>query len=280
MTTQDLKPQPMLVAFTGCWHADIVAARRALNFCRDNGVRVLIQTGDFLYDQPDASRVVQFVEDYIEINSLDIVIIGIRGNHDNPQMYFNLPPVTNLERLQTKFGITVLDAIDMNVPLRTISRNMVYAVDGTVLQIGDKSFGFCGGAYSVDRQYRKLNVSWWELEIPDIKAIEFLKTKSFDVLVSHEPPAGIEYNLPPNPYLDIANAELSRIPMGELLEAVKPSITVTGHMHLFLSRKFPFRTESTGDSEFLSVTLDHGHYRKAEKPVRETISDFIWTLEV
>ena len=47
-----------------------------------------------------------------------------------------------------------------------IARNIVHLMRGNVFTIEGKTFFCMGGAYSIDRIYRKKDVSWWSRELP------------------------------------------------------------------------------------------------------------------
>lgn len=254
----------MKIAFTGCWHSNHTAIRNALDFCRDAGITTLIQTGDFLYDHGSAYSALAFIERYCREYNFNIEIYGIRGNHDNPEMY-----TTGEE------GSIVIPS--NNDAYNILSDHVFYIKDGSIMKFGDTTFAFLGGAHSVDRCFREDGVSWWEGEAIDLEAVKTLSEETFDVLVTHEPPAGIEYPTlpPPPPVWDIVGAEASRIPAGEMIEKVKPGIVISGHMHLFQRRTMKYND----GTEFLSIILDHGHYPIRSKSGIQNLADFIWVMD-
>ena len=91
----------------------------------------------------------------------DIQFLSIRGNHDNP-VFFN-------------------DEIQEFSHLRLIR-------DYHVEFINDQKFLFVGGATSIDRKLRKLNISYWEDETFILKPDFVVEC---DVLVTHSAPIWI-----------------------------------------------------------------------------------------
>lgn len=250
----------MLIAFTGCWHSNYSAAVNAIDLCNKHGIKTLIQTGDFLFDRTEAALLIKKVEQYITKNNIDIRIIGIRGNHDNPEMY-------------REFPIT-----DATAPYGYISEHISYAPDGLVDTFDGVRIAFLGGAYSVDRAYRTVNVDYWEDEVVDLDKVYALNDETFDVFVSHEPPSQVSYTFNGGTRLPLWDTETPRqyaLAIGDMLDKVKPKVTVTGHMHLFQKRRFSY----ADGTEFLSVTLDHGHYRHYEKSANENLGDFIYVMD-
>lgn len=251
----------MLIAFAGCWHADPIAAERAINFCAENNIETLVQTGDWLYNYGAGRRLIKKVERLIKTKGIKLNVLGIRGNHDDPAMYrkFNIQP--------SPFG----------QPLPRVSDHMWHAPDGTVLTFDGVRFAFLGGAWSVDRAARVENVSYWKDEVTELDKIEALYGEDFQVLVTHEPPAGIDYVrlVQPPAWWDIENAERHREPSGALIQVKNPRLVITGHMHLYQDRTFMYRN----GKPFRSVTLDRGDYSVYEKEEASILSDFLAVVD-
>lgn len=101
----------------------------------------------------------------------------IDGNHENFSRLFALP---EKEMFNGKVGV--------------VSDSIFYLKRGEIYVINDKKFFCFGGAQSIDRHLRTLNVSWWEEEIPSTKemeyAIENLKRydNKVDYIISHTMP--------------------------------------------------------------------------------------------
>lgn len=249
----------MRIAFTGCWHSNWSAAKTAIDYCAEEGITTLIQTGDFLYNKTEGRKLVQQIEIYLDLHEINLEIIGIRGNHDDPAYYRSLPLIP-----------------DRN-GLAKISEHITHAPDGTILTFDNATIALLGGAHSVDHKARKEGISWWADEVPDPEAIKFLATQEFDVFVSHEAPSLIDYpRLPSQPqWWDIEGSNKIRESLGDLISQVKPRVTITGHMHISQKRTFNY---PNGQS-FYSVTLDHGHYGSREKTSMENLTEFLWVFD-
>jgi hypothetical protein len=99
------------------------------------------------------------------------------------------------------------------------------------------SFLALGGAYSIDRQRRIPNESWWpQEEITDAQIDDAIAGGKVDVLVSHDCPTGVEipgladsaHLWPP---IDLIRAENHRLQLRRVVDAVQPSRIWHGHYH-------------------------------------------------
>lgn len=79
-----------------------------------------------------------------------------------------------------------------------IRENIYHLMRGQVFEIDGKKIFTMGGAYSVDRMFRKLNVSYWEEEIPN--AAEMAEARSnlerhnyeVDYIITHTLPSSVK----------------------------------------------------------------------------------------
>ena len=78
------------------------------------------------------------------------------GNHENHNRLKNLPT-------ETKFGGTV----------GVVNDSIYHLKRGEIYTINDKTFFCFGGALSQDRYCRKLNISYWEDEVPNNQEMEY-----------------------------------------------------------------------------------------------------------
>jgi len=66
--------------------------------------------------------------------------------------------------------LAALETVPMfNSNVGVISKSVFHLKRGEVYTINKKTFFTMGGAYSIDRDDRVLNVSWWEAEVPSIE---------------------------------------------------------------------------------------------------------------
>lgn len=92
------------------------------------------------------------------------VIIGVRGNHDDPA-YFD-----------GAFGRS----------------NVLLVPDYTVIQAGNRRVLFVGGGISIDRKHRRAGVDYWEGEPPVHDEAKLLSAMPADVVITHTSPPFVE----------------------------------------------------------------------------------------
>lgn len=82
----------------------------------------------------------------------------------------------------------------MNARVHRIRKQIIHVLRGEILEINRKRIFCFGGAFSIDRSYRQLNISYWNDEIPaenEYKnGIENLERCNFqiDFVISHTCP--------------------------------------------------------------------------------------------
>ena len=140
---------------------------------------VLIQLGDFaLY-----WNILQTKEEHYWLNwlaSKRYTFAFLDGNHENHQMFWDLP-------LESKWGGLV------NVDHRQAG-DIYYLRRGEVYTINGKKIFVCGGAASIDKEYRTENVSWWATELLSSEDIDNaldnldLHDRKVDYMLTHTCP--------------------------------------------------------------------------------------------
>ena len=94
-------------------------------------------------------------------NRLQCKLFIVRGNHENR------PSNIHTYELATMYGGLVY--FEQEYP------NLIFAVDGEIYNIENKSFAVLGGAYSVDKHYRiERGWKWFEDEQPNNRDKKFL----------------------------------------------------------------------------------------------------------
>ncbi len=165
-------------------------------------------TDDFYLDKLDAL-----------CQERNIMILGIRGNHDIPDMFFR-------ESLQNK-RLSNIELVE----------------DYSYKTINNKIFVFAGGATSIDRRDRIIGKSYWKDEVFRLpESLDALEPA--DVLISHSmpsecPPYGfsnIKYWLSGDPTL---RDELikERRDLSILVEKTGVSQVWGGHFHMTMSER-------------------------------------------
>jgi predicted phosphodiesterase len=218
-----LPTQTDLVTFAGDWHGYTGQALNVINHAYVANSDIIIQLGDFGIWEGDESFLEATNRRLIKRNT-DLYFID--GNHENFPRLYEYP-------------------IDPATGLRPIRSNIFHLPRGFRFQIAGVRFLALGGAYSVDRNWRKLGKSWWREETltdEDIKKALSPEDKTTDVLLTHDSPFPA-----PNPVTDDAyrQAQAQRIFGYKTIQAAKahrafmtpvfiqskPRLLLHGHYH-------------------------------------------------
>lgn len=145
----------------------------------------------------------------------------ILGNHENYNAIKN-----NYQEIEINIDGTPFKVYKVRDSVFIIKRAQYF-------QIGEKTFFCFGGARSIDKESRIVNISWWEDELPNYKecndALEILAVNNnkVDYIITHEIPFDVIKMLYPNDYIkDYMNSFLS-----EIYNKVKYSQWYGGHHH-------------------------------------------------
>ena len=111
---------------------------------------ILIVAGDFGYlfrNDPDENSWLDQIDLFLRRNGSYILFVD--GNHENHRALAEFPvKIWNKGRVHK------------------IRSRIIHVLRGEILTIKGKKIYCFGGAFSIDRAYRRLNESWWEEEIP------------------------------------------------------------------------------------------------------------------
>lgn len=140
----------------------------------------LIICGDFGYVYDDSFRERKYLDQLAES---EFVILFCDGNHEN----FDLLEEYPIE--EWKGGkVHVIRRDDEGIP------KIIHLMRGQIFNIDGKSIFTFGGAYSDDKDMRKIHYSWWPQEMPDYdemkEAAENLKKYDYkvDYIITHTAP--------------------------------------------------------------------------------------------
>lgn len=123
-----------------------------------------------------------------------------------------------------------------------IASNIFHIRRGTKLSIFNKNFLFIGGAYSIDRHYRKLNKSYWLEETIRDEDLDYAlsHTGKIDYLICHDSP-----QIPFQFYLknkingkDDLNSYTNRAKLQTIWDKYEPDFTIHGHYHHHYNYEF------------------------------------------
>lgn len=219
-------PTPTRVAFAGCWHARREFVEDAMRHAKEHGADVIVHTGDLLYTYPSANKMLMEMERVAE--DLDMFVVSVRGNHDDPALFKKAATST---RRRNKNGV-VSDGF------ARFSSRILHAPNGLHWNWQGVEFVALGGAFSVDRAARVRDVSYWEGEVATPREIGAVKRGGrATVVVTHDIPAGTHLPFGPTrpDWWDIASAEKHRRGLRGAIDVVRPDWVIGGHMHFRFS---------------------------------------------
>lgn len=177
---------------------------------------------------------------------IDIIICGDFG-------YFPSEKEYSLDLLKIPDGVKLyfcpgnhedwdkLDAIERNSSEKVIEihPNVFYCTFGSVLNFEGKNFLFCGGAESVDKQYRTIGYDWFPQET--ISESDFYKLPNpddikIDVVISHTCPDFLTMDmLKKILYVTSKREDVSTRFLTEIHSMYKPKWWFFGHFHHHMS---------------------------------------------
>lgn len=129
---------------------------------------------------------------------------------------------------------------DMKTPdgFWEIRKYLFYAPRGHRFEWDGVKFMTYGGAFSIDRGYRKIGVSWWwEEEIDPTHVDETIAdTRPIDILLSHDVPNGVDIqgvmSIKGKNFRPIKEAVSGRLQLERLVKALQPKEIFHGHYHV------------------------------------------------
>lgn len=230
-------PEDGRIVIAGDWHGDTPWIRQALHRIRKAGHRHIIHVGDLgvlwpediqytlTREQRELMPAVEACDPFTWhlvrlLEKYDLSLYFVDGNHDNH------PALRALPLDSSGFGV--------------ISDRLKYIPRGHRWNIGGVRFAGLGGAYSINRRALTPGLNWWPEEEVIAADIQTLGREDTDVLITHEVPAGIDvvssFSLPP---LMEAQANASRILVGDAARGTRAQVVFSGHWHQRLSARLP-----------------------------------------
>lgn len=224
---------------------------RATMSAQARGIRNIVQLGDFgAFAGHSWEQYLDLTQKYF--GKWDMMLYVLRGNHDDPFLLNSYPE-------------------DPDRPgARILRDNIRFLTDNTQFTWEGYTVTIEGGAYSVDRKYRTVNVDYWEEEvITDAQVQKALTLPPTDILLCHDSPAGA-----PNPVTDnpgrqaegimyfgesaIASATQHRLILQKITEHLQPSYIAHGHYHRWGSGVYNLSTGK--ETRVLSLDEGGGHW--------------------
>lgn len=156
------------ILLAGDWHGSFSQADKVIRHAKDEGIRYILQLGDFGIwenDKPFLNQMQHLLGEW------DMHLYFIDGNHENfPRLY---------EKKINEDGT------------RYVRDNITYIPRGYRWQWEEITFLALGGAASIDKPFRREGKSWWPEEYlteEDILTAQF--GGPVDVMFCHDSPAG------------------------------------------------------------------------------------------
>lgn len=204
----------MRLMIVGDTHGNAGAIERKARVAQSMGVEHLFVVGDFgLWPGYDGVR---YLDDVNEAaREFNVQVSALPGNHeDHPQWekWFDLAPLDDK-------GFAVIRS---NVRLMKKVHNF---------KMGGKRFFVCGGAVSIDKQWRTPGKSWWEGEQfteADLASVEKYKGPAIDYLLTHDCSDFTHFGFT----LKVdADSKANRQRIDRAIRALRPRYHFHGHMH-------------------------------------------------
>lgn len=204
----------MKIAYAGDWHANKHWATIAIQYAREEGAEHILHLGDFGYDFTPGFR----NEVELALAQAHIDLWFIDGNHENFNWLYDQPSLDDGRR--------------------KISQHVYHLPRGYMWNWGETQFMAVGGAFSVDRRWRKLNKSWWlEETLTDEEIEAACRGDKADILIAHDCPWGVDI-----PGIDdgspsiypadaIRESQMHRRQLRKIVDVIQPKEIWHGHYH-------------------------------------------------
>jgi len=203
------------IAIFGDWHGNLPFAVTALDNAHTNlEADIYFHVGDFGFwpvghEESDHARYLSGLEELLEVQGK--TLLWIDGNHEEHKWLATFP--------LDEFG------------LRPISEHIIHIPRGAALMAGDKKIVGLGGARSIDRGFRTLDVSWFEEEVISISDLDnALAHETADILLTHEAPAAPWLHGGLGAATEVSSTEQRHF-VNEARRGLQPRLLVHGHHH-------------------------------------------------
>lgn len=204
-----------MVLVVGDTHCDIKFLEREVIPCALSlGISRIIQVGDFGYwpNMPDGVKFLNRLQEVLSFH--DMYLDWLDGNHE---------------------AHTWLRKIYGNVRERTVMwphSRITYLPRGSTWQLGNRKFMACGGAFSIDRQYRTALYDWFPEELIDDYDVRVCRAKGkVDVLLTHDAPGGFECQTEHGKAKDCPETDENRQRLFKVFASAAPKLVMHGHWH-------------------------------------------------
>src|SRR5690606_18773810 len=220
-----IKTESKCVTIAGDWHGSLQQATTVLDLAYQRNCDLVLQVGDFgIWD--DDKYFLDSLQEHLQTYNQTLLFID--GNHENFDLLHSYP-------------------INPATGLRPVRPSIMHIPRGTRFTVNDVSFLAVGGAYSVDRQWRTLNKSYWRQETvtqTDIDKALDAPSPFTDILLMHDSPYPAPNPITDDParqaigmrqfgYRAIDQATEHRRFISPIFTHTEPHILIHGHYHEF-----------------------------------------------
>jgi predicted phosphodiesterase len=223
--TEQKEGGPMKIMIVGDTHGNTVWLRDRIRQAHKYRLDKIIQVGDFgLWDHYDDGFAFLDTTNE-ELRKAGLKLYWVDGNHENHdrlKWYEKNNPKTQAGHVYIRSHILY------------IPRGLIWEWDG-------KRFAGVGGAYSIDKAYRKVGTSWWAGEqLTDTQKNKIVyggfRRDPVDYLFTHDCSASTPFQgrLKNDP-----ESHAHRQKMDEVARSLRPSFWFHGHMHTKYEWMYP-----------------------------------------
>jgi hypothetical protein len=225
-----LDPSPGHILLAGDWHGNrewaLNVIRRVPQLLSGEQTRLIVHVGDFgIWPGVEGRRYLDSVS--AVLNLVNAQLWFVDGNHeDHPQL-------AQMARAA---------ALDGRVAVRP---NVYHLPRGYRWQWHGRTWLACGGGLSLDKAGRAEGIDWWpQEEITSEQESALIAGGHADLMVCHDCPSSVVHNFPRPPSwwapTDMARNDAHRARLQRIVDAVRPSHLVHGHLHRAYQRTCDF----------------------------------------
>ena len=206
----------MKVLLVGDTHCNGKFARNVCEYATTHDIDTIVQLGDFgfHFDKGFIRKWKDWLND-----DPNREVYWLDGNHDDHDY---------IDAEITENG----DAYE-GVPISHWHSRMFYCPRGSRKTFGDTTVMFMGGAYSIDKHYRRPHLSWWYQEMLTETDVYNAGTEHVDVVFSHDCPDTIWFKdkLEQDYYKIDEDSQRNRDILTSICDTVSPRRVYHGHYH-------------------------------------------------
>lgn len=215
--------EPSKLMLAGDWHGSAMWAVKAVHHAKRNGADTILQLGDFGYwrdgiEGLDTRKYMRVLHRALAECGIDLYWID--GNHEDHSCIENTP------------GTAALTLAEFP--------RITHLPRGFRWDWWGMTWMALGGAYSVDRPWRREGVSWWPGETLSGEQIAYAcRPGNVDVIVAHDAPFGVDIpGIGPAhkggqfPIDQLVASEEHRRKVARVVDAVNPTMFFHGHYHV------------------------------------------------